>query len=148
MNNNTQRSVEDIAIELGRKVRIYNSFNDLEEYVLDILKSERQESKKLRQENEALKAQVSGLVGALEIIKHAGYPKYPNVATPYELQKIAIEALSTLSSTFLEIQKAKENVIEAAKKSVDWHMRHSQYHVTDSNLQEALRTLQQAQEKK
>ena len=146
--NNTQRSVEDIAIELGRKVRIYNSFNDLEEYVLDILKSERQESKKLRQENEALKAQVSGLVGALEINKHAGYPKYPNVATPYELQKIAIEALSTLSSTFLEIQKAKENVIEAAKKSVDWHMRHSQYHVTDSNLQEALRTLQQAQEKK
>ena len=146
--NNTQRSVEDIAIELGRKVRIYNSFNDLEEYVLDILKSERQESKKLRQENEALKAQVSGLVGALEIIKHAGYPKYPNVATPYELQKIAIEALSTLSSTFLEIQKAKENVIEAAKKSVDWHMRHSQYHVTDSNLQEALRTLQQAEEKK
>ena len=146
--NNTQRSVEDIAIELGRKVRIYNSFNDLEEYVLDILKSERREAEKLRQENEALKAQVSGLVGALEIIKHAGYPKYPNVATPYELQKIAIEALSTLSSTFLEIQKAKENVIEAAKKSVDWHMRHSQYHVTDSNLQEALRTLQQAQEKK
>ena len=116
--------------------------------IFSLLKQNETEIAQLRQENEALKAQVSGLVGALEIIKHAGYPKYPNVATPYELQKIAIEALSTLSSTFLEIQKAKENVIEAAKKSVDWHMRHSQYHVTDSNLQEALRTLQQAQEKK
>lgn len=141
--NNTQRSVEDIAIELGRKVRIYNSFNDLEEYVLDILKSERQESKKLRQENEALKAQVSGLVGALEIIKHAGYPKYPNVATPYELQKIAIEALSTLPSQYIEIAKAKEAVIEASEQIKDLHVGQKFL-----KLQEALRTLQQAQEKK
>lgn len=65
--NNTQRSVEDIAIELGRKVRIYNSFNDLEEYVLDILKSERREAEKLRQENEALRERVKYAINRLEV---------------------------------------------------------------------------------
>lgn len=39
--NNPRRSVESMVSEVSRKVRLYNSFNDLEEFLLDILTAER-----------------------------------------------------------------------------------------------------------
>jgi len=52
---------------------------------------------------------------ALTEIMHAGYPKYPNVATPFQLQEIAMKALPLLDHLEKRLLAA-EKVVALAEK--------------------------------
>lgn len=93
-----------------------------------------------------LKAQVDGLVKGLEdVVMHLEGSVCECGISLHDIDAAdsARQALSTLPSTFLEIQKAKDAVIEAAEQIKDLHVGPKFL-----KLQQALRTLQQAQEKK
>lgn len=110
-----------------------------------------------------LEAQVAGLVGALKSIgvfcTHFGKEDCNSNRCSACMQLDIIDnAISTLPSTFLEIQKAKDACVEAIKKSIsmaqqrcDWSFGSwdSIYNVRGyciaKPLEQALHTLQQAQ---
>lgn len=106
--NNTQRPVEGCKDPMCACKSANPDIKVLGERV----HSERQESDRLRQENEALMAQVEGLVEALQkASKHSCDVKLVNIIVAITL------ILKVMKNTvqYLEIQRAKEAVIEAAK---------------------------------
>lgn len=144
MNNNTQRSAEEIAEAIWKRGQMGKPCTEeiCKRAIVEALSLERQKADKLRQENEALKAQVEHekrraddlhgrriceledeveqlkeqIEGLVEALNMVGFTKYapPDCKDCIRHREIADEALSTLPSKHLEIAKAKEALIKAA----------------------------------